>query len=291
MIPFRLIAIAIVILAASGLWYARQAGEATVMRAELDSLKAASAARDSMIGRPDTEPEAPGDPGHRARQVAELRAVLAQEEKGLKAAEKSLAEVRRKVPPIDEGEMVVSFGRITDMGAEAAQAVRGISLFLQQREETDAPKEQVQASFMKLVAWMPEIAGFEEQPAEMARFQAAVFRDLFSLDETRSAEMERIIASHFTALKASRLTAADSAQAAWRERRTAALTPLLWQLRPYMPQNFNSPEVLTQIVNVGAGLETKTETQLSPEPGKPTHIVSISLPQWPRLPWLPAKAH
>jgi hypothetical protein len=143
---------------------------------------------------------------------------------------------------------------------------------------------------MKLMAWMPEIAGFEERPAEIACFQAAVLADIFRLQPARTREVEAIIKTHFAAVQAQGLTAASSAQPNWRERRTAALTPLLWQLRPYIPANFSSPGVLTQIVNVGAGFETKSETHLSSEPGKSSHTVSMSLPTWPRLPWLPAKA-
>jgi hypothetical protein len=182
----------------------------------------------------------------------------------------------------------VSFGRITDMGREMAEAIRTTNT-LMRGQTADRSPEELQASFMKFVTWMPQIAAFEEDPAEIAGFQTALLRELFKLDDARAAQMEGIIKQHFTALKAAGLTAANSAQPTWRERRSTALTPLLWQLRPFMPQDFESPALLSQIVNAGAGLETKSQTHLSQEPGKSSHSVTMSLPSWPRLPWLPSK--
>jgi hypothetical protein len=221
-------------------------------------------------------------------QIAELRRAVELEEAEVKRTQEALATVEKQLPPVEDGETVVSYGRIADMGKEAADAIRAVTMMLA-GQVPDRSKDEMQASFMKFVAWMPEIAGFEENPAEIACFQTAVLGELFGLDETRAAQMEGIIKTHFTALKAGRLTAANAGEPNWRERRSAILTPLLWQLRPFIPADFKSPSVLGQIVNAGAGMETKSETRLSPEPGKSQHSVSMSLPSWPRLPWLPEK--
>jgi hypothetical protein len=281
----------LLIVAVAALWFSRQASEAASLRKELESLREANARPAAEAGNANLPTGSADDGARLGQQIAELREALAREESETRAAEKSLAEIQRKIPPVGEGEMVVSLGRITDMGKEAAQAIRGVSTLFERTGESETDKEQVQASFMKLVAWMPEIAGFEERPAEMACFQAAVFRELFKLDEPRARQLEATIETHFDAVQAAGLTAASSAQPNWRERRTAMLTPLLWQLRPFMPQDFKSPGIVTQIVNIGAGLETKTETHLSDEPGKSRHSVSMSLPSWPRLPWLPEKTN
>jgi hypothetical protein len=269
-------------------WFARQASEASALRAELDSLRATGGLRSATTDRQNTPSDFPDDPSQLAAQIAELRSELARRETEATSAEKALSDVRKQIPPLAAGETVVSFGRISDMGLEAAQAIRGV-LSAFDVKQGGLMKEDVQASFMKLMAWMPEISGFEERPAEIACFQAAVLRDLFDLDAARSRQLESIIERHFSALQAQRLTAASSAEPQWRERRATALTPLLWQLRPFVPANFPSPEVLAKVVNLGAGFETRSETHFSSEPGKSTHYVSAALPSWPRLPWLPAK--
>lgn len=280
---------ALLIIAAAALWFSRQANEAASLRNELQSLRTANALKLENSRAATEQPNSSEEAIQLQREIAETREALAREATAVKATEKAIAEIREKVPPVDDGETVVSFGRIADMGAETAQAIRGITDLVAQRDGTLAEKERIQASFMKLVAWMPEIAGFEQQPEEIASFQAAVFRDLFDLDETRSRQMEAIIKQHFTALHAAGLHAANSAQPNWKERRTAALNPLLWQLRPFIPPDFKSPGLVPQIANIGAGMETKSKTHLSNEPGKSSHTVSMSLPSWPALPWLPAK--
>jgi hypothetical protein len=273
---------------AACLWFSHQASQAASLRGELESLRATASQRMGNGSRLATQPQGSDESDALARQIASLREELKHEAATVEATEKALAGVRAKLPPIAADETVVSFGRIADMGEEAGQAIRGISELFTGGNQGRS-REEVQASFMKLIAWMPEIAGFEEQPAEIACFQAAVFRQVFELDETRTRQVEAILKTHFAALKAGGLTAAKSAEPAWRERRSAVLTPLLWQLRPFIPPDFKSPGIVSQIVNAGAGMETKTETHLSPEPGKSSTSVMMSLPSWPRLPWLPAE--
>ena len=267
-------------------WTARSVADA--LQTELGSLRAVGA---GSVRSADAEArsKAAEDAAQLDRQIAEMREAVTREEAALRAVKKSVEETRAKIPPIEEGEVVVSFGRIADMGKEAGQAVRGIAALMEGKGMGDGTTslEQTQASFMKLVAWMPEIAGFEQQPEEMAEFQTSVFRELFALDEARTKQVKRVFAMHFAALRSSGLTAADSSQPNWKERRSAALVPLLWQLRPYLPEADKSSALVANVVNIGAGLETKTETHFSPIPGKSSHTVSMTLASWPRLPWLP----
>ena len=272
-----------VIVALAAFWWSRQASEAAALRGEVATLRTAQTDL-KALAKAETVDEA----NELRNRIAELEGAVAAAEAAAKQTEKSLAEVQNKLPIVGEGETVVSFGRITDMGRETAEALTAVTSMLA-GQTPGRTKEELQASFMKFVAWMPEIAEFEENPAEIACFQTSVLRELFKLDDARAAQMEGIIKQHFAALKAAGLTAASSTQPTWKERRTTAMTPLLWQLRPFMPQDFKSPAVLSQVVNAGAGLETKSQTHLSNEPGKSSHSVSVSLPSWPRLPWLPAK--
>jgi hypothetical protein len=287
-IPFIAPTVLLVIVAA--FWLARQASEASALRAELQSLRAMNDSRSATADAPAALEQVPHQLLDWGAQAAELRAELEREQKEIDATRKALSEVRKQIPPVAEGETVVSLGRISDMGHEVAQAIRGaLSPF--DVKQGGLKKEDVQASLMKLMAWMPEISGFEERPAEIASFQAAILRDLFDLDASRTRQVEAIIAAHFAALGAQRLTAANSAQPHWRERRADALAPLLWQLRPFIPANYPAPATLSRVVNMGAGFETKSETHFSTEPGKSTHTVTAALPAWPDLPWLPTRTH
>lgn len=287
--PFHVYIPALLTVAAATFWFSKQTSEAVSLRNELESIRAASKGDGAKADTSNPHAQNSDEATRLSRQIAELREALVREESEAKAVEKSLAEIQQKIPPVAEGETIVSLGRITDMGKEAALAIRGVSTLFERKGEFEGDKEQVQASFMKLVTWMPEIAGFEERPAEIACFQAAILRDVFGLDDSRARQVEGIIKTHFDAVNAAGLTPANSAQPNWKERRSAILTPLLWQLRPYIPQDFKSPSVVSQIVNVGAGFETKSETHLSNETGKSRHSVSMLLPSWPRLPWLPVK--
>ena len=281
--PLRTFLPAAIIVVLAAFWWTRQASEASALRGEALILRASLPDRSGRA-----KMEVPDEAKQLRDQIAELQNALAGAEAEVKQTEKSLAEVQAKLPEVGEGETVVSFGRIADMGRETAEALTAVTAMLA-GQASGRSKADLQASFLKFVTWLPEIAGFEENPAEIACFQTAVLRELFKLDDARAAQMEGIIKQHFAALKATGLTAANSAQPTWRERRTTALTPLLWQLRPFMPQDFKSPDVLSQIVNAGAGLETKSQMHLSPEPGKSNYAVTVALPSWPRLPWLPPK--
>ncbi len=287
--PLQIALTATITIGCAAVWYSRQVSEAASLRSELASLRAESTRRSGLADKANAPQSSNEEAALLEQQIADLRKALAREDAAAKAAEKSIEEIRRKLPPLDDGDTIVSLGRITDMGKEAAQALRGVFGQLRGSKLPPAEIEQSQASFVKLIAWGPEISGFEERPAEMASFQGALLQELFHLDESRARQVESILKTHFDALHSARLTAAYSAEPTWKERRTAALTPLLWQLRPFMPRDFDSPEMLGMIVNVGAGFETKTETRFSKEPGKSSHSVSMSLPSWPRLPWLPPK--
>ena len=272
-----------VIVAVAAFWWSRQASEAATLRGEVATLRTAQTDRKALA-----KTQMLDEANELRDRIGELERAVAAAEAEAKQTEKSLAEVQNKLPIVGEGETVVSFGRISDMGREMAEAMRAVSA-LSTGQAADRSAEKLNSDFAKFVSWMPQIAGFEEDPAEIACFQTSLLREMFNLDDARAAQMEGIIKQHFAALKAAGLTAASSAQPTWKERRSAVLTPLLWQLRPFMPQDFKSPGMLSQIVNAGAGLETKSQTHLSKEPGKSSHSVSVSLPSWPRLPWLPPK--
>jgi hypothetical protein len=87
-------------------------------------------------------------------------------------------------------------------------------------------------------------------------------------------------------MKAAGLTYSGHDAPGWRERRSASLSQLLWQLRPLFPADSKQTPYLTQIVNIGAGIETRT---IAPGPGASEPQTVQNFPNWPAVPWLPAK--
>jgi hypothetical protein len=87
-------------------------------------------------------------------------------------------------------------------------------------------------------------------------------------------------------MKTAGLTASSQEAPDWRERRSESLTQLLWKLRPLIPANSKLTANLPQIVNIGAGIETKT---IAPGPDSPEPQLIQNFPNWPAVPWLPAK--
>jgi hypothetical protein len=219
-----------------------------------------------------------------ARKLSELRDELQREEQAASEAEQRIAETRAKLPVLKEDEAIVTFGRIDDMGTEAGQALRHVMGPLKGQKTGNG--DEMASSFMKLIVWGPEIAGFEETPAEIASFESNMLREIFAFDEAKTRRAEAILRKHFETIKTAGLTAAHAAEPQWRERRSAVITQLLWDLRPLMPPNFADPG-LASLVNIGAGMESSAKDQATPENGKPSSSVQMKLVSWPRLPWLP----
>jgi hypothetical protein len=279
---------AVAIGAGGFLWFTAAASEGRALREQLKSERAASTA----VVRAHQEEMLTAEL-HKAalsRQAAELRAAVTKEQAAMEDAIRRTAAVRAKLPASLEHDTVVSYGRITDMGAELGEAVQSMVAMQKSGKMDEKAQKDLGRTFMKLMTWLPEISRFEEQPGEIASFQASALGQMLDWDEAKTKQAEGIIRNTFTGMKAAGLTAAHSAEANWRDRRSESLGQMLWQLRPFIPPDFESAGVIPQIVNIGAGVETKSDLKVSKEPGKSQGNVSMSLPSWPRLPWLPKAA-
>lgn len=227
---------------------------------------------------------------------ATLLAELSRIEQETAAMQTETAALQARIPPSLDKEVTESFGRIADMGAELGHFCRLISgdedemrRELSRRglsPDTDL-SESVVNGFAKLVAWAPEVGAMEDTPTEIASLQSAALRDVFSLNPTQTQQAESIIRAHFAAMKAAGLTFSGREAPDWQQRRSASLTQLLWKLRPLIPANSKHTVALTEIINFGAGIETKTIPQ---EPGSSATITVQDFPRWPAVPWLPAKS-
>lgn len=225
-----------------------------------------------------------------------LLAELSRIEQATSAMQAEAAALQKRIPPTLDAEVTESFGRIADMGVELGQYCRLITGDDEemQRElnrrglspDTDLG-EIVVKGFSKFVAWAPEVGAMEDTPTEIASLQSAALRDLFSLNPTQTQQAESIIQDHFAAMKAAGLTFSGREIPEWKERRGTSLTALLWKLRPFIPANSKYTVGLTEIINLGAGIETKTIPQ---EPGSAATMTVQDFPRWPAVPWLPAKS-
>lgn len=224
---------------------------------------------------------------------AALQAELRRIEEATRQIESDTAALQLKLPPSLDAEVTESYGRISDMGAEFGQYFRLISGDLDEtqqelrrrdlNEESDLSESVVRA-FAKFTTWAPEIGAMEDTPAEISSLQAAALRATFSLDDSQAEQAEAIIETHFATMKTAGLTYSSQEASDWRELRSESLTQLLWKLRPLIPTNSKLTSNLTQIVNIGAGIETKT---IAPEPGTFGPQAVQCFPNWPAVPWLP----
>jgi hypothetical protein len=219
---------------------------------------------------------------------ADLQAELHRIEEATDAIQKETAALQLKLPPSLDTEVTESYGRISDMGAEFGQYFRLISLDIDEmqkelNEESDL-SERVMKAFAKFTTWAPEIGAMEDTPAEIGSLQAAALRSTFSLDDSQTKQAEAIIETHFATMKAAGLTASHQGSSDWRERRSESLTQLLWKLRPLIPANSKLTANLPQIVNIGAGIETRT---IPPGPDSLEPLLIQNFPNWPAVPWLP----
>ncbi|MEQ1850541.1 MAG: hypothetical protein ABMA01_03015 [Chthoniobacteraceae bacterium] len=226
---------------------------------------------------------------------AALRAELHRIEEATVSTQTEVLAMQKTLPPSLDTEITESFGRITDMGAEFGQYARLVSGDFEEmqkelkrrglNEEGDLSGSVVRA-FMKFATWAPQISAMEDTPAEIASLQSTALREAFALSDTQTRQADAIIKAHFATMKAAGLTYSSHEAPGWRERRSASLTQLLWQLRPFIPANSKLTSSLTQIVNLGAGIESRT---IAPAPGTSEPQMVQDFPRWPAVPWLPAK--
>lgn len=226
---------------------------------------------------------------------ATLLAEMSRIEQATAAMQTETAALQTRLPPSLDSETTESFGRIADMGAELGQYCRLITGNEEEMRQELSRRglnpdtdlgEIVVKGFSKFVAWAPEVGAMEDTPTEIASLQSAALRDVFSLDPAQTQQAESIIQSHFAAMKADGLTFSGREAPDWQQRRSASLTQLLWKLRPLIPTNSKYTVGLTEIINFGAGIETKTIPQ---EPGSSAMMTVQDFPRWPPVPWLPAK--
>lgn len=232
---------------------------------------------------PVAAPEAP-EPRFTAE---DLRAETAREIAMRTALEAKIAALEKRLPPGDE--VLVSFGRIDEMGRRAAKAV---SFLLTQTQPAPASgakplaesPEEVKSFFTDFLGQIGELRALEDEPREIARFQSAALRDLFGLDDAAARGVGAILEGEFARLKAQGLHAgARPAQDAadWDRRRDAAITAAAARLQPVLPPNHALLPLAPGILSLGGGLRTEVKMNADGHGS-----VNMTLPLFPKMPGL-----
>jgi len=286
--PSHLLISTALLLGVGGIWLIRLRAHGAALFIELEQHRTAS--RQAIEAqRAKVEAEAAE---HMAllKHLAEVNSQLATEQKTAAEVTAQKAELESKLPPVAEDDIVISFGRIRDMAAEVGEiACLGKQIMSREKKEaTPEENQKIMASIVKIMAWMPEIAGFEDTPAEISCFQAGTIAKAFDLNPATAAVVDQIIRDHFTQMKAMGMTAASQDRPSWRDQRSASITQLMWKLRPLLPADSGAIQSLPFILNLGAGLERNINMTVD-EKGESHGSVSMTLPNWPRIPWLPEK--
>ena len=202
------------------------------------------------------------------------------------AAEAKIAEIESRLPTRD-GEVVSSFGRIEEMGQRAGKAV--MTFARQAAAQTAAQKPGVEpvtdltkdekTAFAAFLCHLGELRAVENDPHEIARFQAATLREVLGLDDATSGRVTAFLEAEFARLKAQQLTAnfrPENEPGDWYCRRDAAITELAARLRPLLPANHAQLPLLPGILSLGGG--PRTEVKLNPSG---IDSVTMKLPLFP----------
>ncbi len=232
------------------------------LRSENESLRRAKAGARGADAPPAARPSDPGLPEDRppeALRLEDLHAETQREIAAREAAEAKIAELEKHLPASD-GEVVVSFGRIEQMGQRAAKAVTFLSreAAKPQRGATPTtPSIEEQAALSEFFGQQSEMRAMENEPREIARFLAATLRDVLGLDAAATQRATAFLETEFARITDQKLTATfrpENEPAEWDRRRDATMTDLAARLRPLLPAPHAQLPLLPGILSLGGGL-------------------------------------
>ena len=179
---FTRVVIALVVLIGAFLWLRHRPAPASVTVAEAPSEK------------PAAERRAP--PAKVDGQVQQLQGQLAREESARERAEEEAAALRKKIAPL-EGNVVVSFGTVEEMGKRAGTLLPALSELqaLRSRDPaslTPAEKKrflELQRDHAQLLGALPEITHFQDNPLEYGRFFSSMLQQAAGLTDEQAGEV------------------------------------------------------------------------------------------------------
>jgi len=241
------------------------------LRSENAALRASAAMAGEVGALPGARamPEAVNGQPEGTLRAEELRAETRREVAAREAAEAKIAELESRLPTSD-GDVVASFGRIEQMGQRAGKAVmvlaRQVAAQIAAKKPGGKPVTAMtadeEAGFAEFFAQLGELRAVENDPREIARFQAATLREVFGLDDATAGRVSAFLESEFARLKTQQLIAnfrPGNEPGDWDRRRDAAMTELAARLRPVLPANHAQLPLLPGILSLGGGLRTEVK--------------------------------
>jgi hypothetical protein len=229
-------------------------------------------------------------------QLAELRKQLASETAQRIALEAKAAELATMLQT-KEGDIVVSFGRVEQMGQASAKFVGLMSSVfgknsatgkaLTPEDLTPEQQQQMMEAVQKHIAQIPELQAMEDNAGEISRFHAATLREVFGLNAASATKAARFLEAEFARLKSDGLTVSqrpEADKAAWEKRRDAAMTDLASRMKPMLPANhpqLHLLHLLPGLLSLGEGFRTTVKMN---EDGHGSMI--MGLPLFPPTPGL-----
>ena len=218
--------------------------------------------------------------------LTELREQLASETASRIAAEAKAAELAAKLPT-KEGDIIVSFGRVEQMGQASAKFVSLMYRLLGNNVATGkdlAPEDQQQMTeaSLKHIAQIPELQGMEDNAGEISRYHAATLKEVFGLDAASANKAAKFLEAEFAGLKSDGLTVSqrpEADKAAWEKRRDAAMNDLASRMKTMLPANHPQLNLLPGLLSLGEGFRT---TVVMKEDGHGS--MNMTLPLFPPTP-------
>jgi hypothetical protein len=187
--------------------------------------------------------------------------------------------------------VLTSFGRIEEMGKRAGKAVTFLARQAAAQTAAQKPRgkpvtdldltKDEQAAFAEFFGQLGELRALENDPREIARFQATTLREVLDLDDATSGRVSAFLEAEFARLKAQQLTAnfrPENEPGDWYRRRDAAMTELAARLRPLLPANHAQLPLLPGILSLGGGL--RTEVKLNPDGHGTVNAMLPLFPKW-----------
>lgn len=198
--------------------------------------------------------------------LAELREQLASETAARIAAEAKAAELAAKLPT-KEGDIIVSFGRVEQMGQASAKFVSLIyrlsgNNVAAGNDLAPQDEQQMTEASLKHVAQIPELQGMEDNAGEISRFHAATLKEVFGLDAASANKAATFLDAEFARLKSEGLTVSqrpEADKAAWEKRRDDAMNDLASRMKTMLPVNHPQLNLLPGLLSLGEGFRTSVQ--------------------------------
>lgn len=262
------------------------------LRSENNVLRAVQAGVPSSLGEKPASRAAPPPP---ARDEAEASARLAElrEQLALETAKRAAMEAKAgdlaAMLPTKEDELVVSFGRIEQMGQKSAKL---IGLFVGESGKKMmtgkhlSPEEQQQMmdALQKHLVQIPELQRMEDDAREISRYHASALKEIYGLDAAASKQAAAFLEAEFARMKSEGITFSqrtEADKAAWETRRDAAMKDVALRMQPMLPANHPSLDLLPGVLNLGEGMRTTVKMN-----GDGHGSVNMALPLFPAIPSL-----